>query len=219
MVPLVTYGATSWKEAVCKQRYFRTMQSVQRLINIKIAKVYNTISFEASCLMAGVPPIGILKAGRVQLYKGKHGVERSGLECDMALPVKEWPHPARRVNIMDTSAQTTYFTEIYTDGSKVGGKVRAGIAIFSDKSLVRQCKYRLQICCSNNQTEQVGILKSLEQLPYLEDLRSRTVAIYTDSQVTLALLKNNSMHSFLIEEIRNKVQHLTTQNWSIGEGT
>ena len=31
----------------------------------------------------------------------------------------------------------------------------------------------------------------------------------------LALLKNNFTHSFLIEEIRNKVQHLTTQNWSI----
>jgi hypothetical protein len=51
---------------------------------------------------------------------------------------------------MDTSAQI-YPTKIYTDGSKVGGKVGAGVAIFSDKRLVRQCKYRLQTCCSNNQ--------------------------------------------------------------------
>jgi len=60
-----------------------------------------------------------------------------------------------------------------------------------------------------------AILKSLEQL---EDLGSRIVAIYTDSRVTLALLKNISTHSFLTEEIRNEVQHLTTQNWSIHFG-
>ena len=90
---------------------------------------------------------------------------------------------------MDTSAQTTYPTEIYMDGSKVGGKVGAGVAIYSDKWLVRQCKDRLQNCCSNNQAEQIAILKSLEQLPNLEDLGSRKVAIYTNSRVTLALLK------------------------------
>ena len=30
------------------------------MTNIKIAKAYRTISFEASCMMAGVPPIGIV---------------------------------------------------------------------------------------------------------------------------------------------------------------
>ena len=75
------------------------------------------------------------------------------------------------------------------DGSKVGGKVGAGVAIYSDKWLVRQCKDRFQNCCSNNQAEQIAILKSLEQLPNLEDLGSRKVAIYTNSRVTLALLK------------------------------
>jgi len=79
------------------------------------------------------------------------------------------------------------------------------MAIYMDKILVRQCKYRLQDCCSNNQAEQIAILKSLDQLPTLADQNSRTVVIYTDSKVTLSLLKNNSIHSFVIEEIRNKV--------------
>jgi ribonuclease HI len=83
----------------------------------------------------------------------------------------------------------SYRTEIYTDGSKVGGKVGAGIAIYSDKSLVRQCKYKPQNCCSNNQAEQVAILKSLEKLPNLEDQSSRIVATDTDSKVTLESLK------------------------------
>jgi hypothetical protein len=140
---------------------------VQRLINIKTAKAYRTISFEASCLMAGVPPIGIAIAEKAHLYKRKHGIERSEYECDMSLPVTEWPHPARRVTIMETSELASYPTEIYTDGSKVGGKVGAGVASYSDRRLVRQCKYTLQNCCSNNQAEQAVALKSVEQLPNL----------------------------------------------------
>jgi len=68
----------------------------------------------------------------------------------MPLPVYEWPHPARLVNIMETSELTTYPTVIYTDGSKDGGKVRAGVAIYLNKQLVTQCTYRLQNFCSNN---------------------------------------------------------------------
>jgi ribonuclease HI len=123
----------------------------------------------------------------------------------MPLPVTEWTHPARRVTTMEKIDSTSYATEIYTDGNKIGGKVGAGVAIYMDKMLVRQCKYRLQDCCSNNQAEQIEILKSLEKLPTLANQNSRTMTIYTDIKVTLASLKNNSIHSFLIEEIRNKV--------------
>jgi len=87
-----------------------------------------------------------------------------------------------------------------------------------DKRLVKQYKYRLQNHCSNNQAEQIAILKSLEQLPSLADQTNRFVAIYTDSEVTLASLKNNTIHCFLVEEIRNMVRNLTKQNWSIHFG-
>jgi len=57
VVPLMTHGAPVWEEAITKQRLLCKMQSAQRLVNIKIAKVYRTISYEASCVMARVPPI------------------------------------------------------------------------------------------------------------------------------------------------------------------
>jgi hypothetical protein len=44
------------------------------------------------------------------------------------------------------------------------------------------------------------------------------VAIYTDSKVTLASLKNSSIHSFLTEIICNVVGHLTLLNWTIHFG-
>jgi hypothetical protein len=53
-----------WEEATRKQRNLKKYQRVQRLINIKIAKAYRTISYEASCVMAGAKPIGI-KIGEI----------------------------------------------------------------------------------------------------------------------------------------------------------
>jgi hypothetical protein len=76
------------EEAVSKQRLPCKMQSAQRLINIKIAKAYRTISYEA-CVMAGVLPIGTVIAGNVQLYKRKHGLQCSEHQYDMPLPVTE----------------------------------------------------------------------------------------------------------------------------------
>jgi len=55
------------------------------------------------------------------------------------------------------------------------------------------------------QAEQIAILKALEHLPKLGDLTGRIVTIFTDSKMKIDSLKNHSMHSFLIEEIRNKL--------------
>jgi ribonuclease HI len=119
---------------------------------------------------------------------------------------------------MDTTDLITYPIEIFTDGKKIGDKVEAGVAIYTDKRLVRQYKYRLQNHCSNSQAEQIAILKSLGQLPSLVGQFNNIVTIYTDSKVTLASLKNNTIHSFPIEEIRNKIGNLTRQKWSIHFG-
>jgi len=70
----------------------------------------------------------------------------------------------------------------------------------------------------HNQAEQIAILKSLEELTYLSDHNARTVTIYTDSKVTLASLRNNFIHSPLIEEIRHKFRQLMTLNLSIHFG-
>ena len=130
VVPLMTYGAPVWEWAITKNKYLQKLQSAQRLINIKIAKAYRTtISFEASCVIAGVPPIGLVIDGKVQFYKREHGLENSDIICDMPLPVHKWPHPARQVTIMETNEVSTYPIEIYTDGSKAAGTVGAGVAI------------------------------------------------------------------------------------------
>jgi hypothetical protein len=135
----MTYGAPVWEGAITKHKHLHKLQSTQSLINIKTAKAYRTISFEASCVMAGVPPIRLVIDGKVQLYKRKHGLENREIVCNTPLPLKEWPHPAKKVTITETSETTTYPIEIYTEGSKDASTVGAGAAIYSNKQLIKQC--------------------------------------------------------------------------------
>jgi len=55
--PIMTYGAPVWEKDLKKQNNFRKYQRVQRMMNIKISKAFRTLSYEASCVLAGVRPI------------------------------------------------------------------------------------------------------------------------------------------------------------------
>jgi hypothetical protein len=90
--------------------------------------------------MAGVQPIGIEIEGKTCLYKRKHSTGKGDYKWDKPLPAEEWPHPARRADIMETTELITYPTEIFTDGSKFGEEVGAGVAIYKDNRLVRRYK-------------------------------------------------------------------------------
>jgi ribonuclease HI len=86
----------------------------------------------------------------------------------------------------------TYPIEIYTDGSKDGSMVGAGAAIYSNKQLIKQCKYKLCSYYPTNKAEQIAILKALEQLQEMEIPTGGKAAIYTDSKATTDSLKNHS---------------------------
>jgi len=50
ILPLVLYGAPVWIDAMEKKCNKIIYSRVQRLMNMKIAKVYRTISYEALCI-------------------------------------------------------------------------------------------------------------------------------------------------------------------------
>ena len=84
------------------------------------------------------------------------------------MEVKNWTHPAKYVNIIEGQEERTHSIYVYTDGSKNDIGVGSGIAIFSDNSLTTCLKYRLNESSSNNQAEQLAILKALEYIQYME---------------------------------------------------
>jgi ribonuclease HI len=107
--------------------------------------------------------------------------------------------------------------QLYTDGSKREHGVGSGVVMFVGNELAAKLKFKLGKKCSNNQAEQLAIVKVLEATEILDITENgpRTAAIFTDSKITIDSLKNINNHNFFIEEIRKKVYILETPNWTI----
>jgi hypothetical protein len=73
VVPILTYRAPMWVEAIRKNRNLTKYKRIQKLINIKIAKAYQTISYDASCVIAGVRTMQItIEQKGTNLYGNKN---------------------------------------------------------------------------------------------------------------------------------------------------
>ena len=59
ILPLILYGALVWKDVMERSCYKAKLVRIQRLINIRIAKAYQTVSNEALCIITGLIPINI----------------------------------------------------------------------------------------------------------------------------------------------------------------
>jgi len=108
----------------------------------------------------------------------------------------EWTHPAKAIVLKEKCEEREYMIEIYADDSKSPSGVGAGIAVFKNKHLMFQLRYKLVDRCSNNQAEQLAIAKALEKIQDLNHLQENqwTVAIHTDSKITLDAIANLRNH-------------------------
>jgi len=107
--------------------------------------------------------------------------------------------------------------EVYTDGSKGSSGVGSGIAIFMNKHLTFQLKYKLAARCSNNQVEQLAIAKALEEIQNLIYIQGNqwSGTIRTDNKITLDAIANPRNHQNLLEQIRDAIRRLENNYWTI----
>jgi hypothetical protein len=168
---------------------------VQRLINIKIAKAYRTVSNEALCIITGLTPIHIKIYETVELYKIVRGNRYKNLPIEHDKPPRQWLHPvARIIATGDTDDQIPI--NIYTDGSKSEQGVGAGIAIKRPGTPTIKLMYRMDNRCSNSQAEVFAILKALEYIqPTQTNEEDKAVTLHTDSKTTLDSLINTDIHT------------------------
>ena len=106
---------------------------VQRLINIRIAKAYRTVSNEALCVITGLIPINIKIEETAKYYESVKG---EGNLFDREMEVKHWTHPANTVEITDGQEDSKHIIHVYTDGIKSEHGEGSGIAIFQDSKLI-----------------------------------------------------------------------------------
>jgi len=218
ILPLLHYGAPIWIKALEKASYKIKFIRVQRLINIRIAKSFRTVSNEALCIINGLTPIDIKLEEVAQLFQITRRIKEKydhdactnnwpqSIEYDSH--PEDWLHPADTVKI--TEHHENNAIQIFTDGSKSPKGVGAGIAVFIQDKLAHQRRLTLHGNCSNNQAEQLAIAKAMDTIKqiHIPDNVPREITILTDSKITLQSLNNPKNHRHLIDEIRKKRYHL-----------
>ena len=210
--PILTYGAPIWEKALTKQNNLKKYHQVQRMMNIKIAKAFRTLSYEASCALAGVRPIRLAIEEKVRTYKATHNIE-----YDAPLEVRYWPHPAEIPLIRAPTEIPHNVLNIFTDGSKIGGKVGAAAVIIKNDIMLHQSTFKLHERCSNNQAEQVPILRAIEQIQNLQLAKDveKTAVVNRGSKVTLDTMQNRNKHYILIESTRKEMKRLEDLQWTV----
>jgi ribonuclease HI len=130
---------------------------------------------------------------------------------------RRWPHPTKAIELKNKRDDMHYKLEIYTDGSKNEKEVGSGVAIFVDSSLTHQLQYKLAEKCSNNQVEQLAIVKALTKLRSMHTIQGsqQTTAIHTDSRITLEAIANPRNHQSLDESIRKEIRTLEEDGWIV----
>ena len=83
--------------------------------------------------------------------------------------------------------------------------------------LIEKVQLKLDNRCSNNQAEQLAILKALETIESLNShiINPRTATIFTDRRVSLDSLHKPNNHAHIAEEIRKKVTSMMRTKWKI----
>jgi hypothetical protein len=165
ILPLFLYGAPIWIEVVKYEYNRRKYDRVQRLINVRMVKPYHKTSSDAMCIVTGRTPITIKAEEAVKKYNvGIRNGGHSQKKIDHDVELKNWSHPADVLHIIEVNGCKEQTIQVYTNRSKSEHGVGSGVATFVKDELKAQHNYKLDNRCSNNQAEQLAIVKELEMI-------------------------------------------------------
>ncbi|XP_062535228.1 uncharacterized protein LOC134204423 [Armigeres subalbatus] len=87
---ILRYGVPAWGNALEIKRNRRRLQSAFRLMAIRVASAYRTISSEAVCVIAGMVPICISLAEDIECYHRKD--TRNVRKMERTRSMERWQH-------------------------------------------------------------------------------------------------------------------------------
>ena len=86
----ILYGAPVWCKALTIGSSRAKLIRVQRIINLKIARAYRTVSNEALCVLTGMTPINIKIEEMAKLYHLTKGDTNKKEQVDNKMEIKHW---------------------------------------------------------------------------------------------------------------------------------
>ncbi|XP_045457894.1 uncharacterized protein LOC123668146 [Melitaea cinxia] len=206
--PVILYAAAVWAPAVDKLGVRKQLNVVQRGFAQKLCRAYRTTSLNSVLLLAGILPLDLRVREAATLYEARRGVPQRVIgdrEVERMSSALRSPHPACHVDLEfkclvdqeQFTAHSEHEVNIFTDGSKIEGKVGAALSVWTGAAEARTLKLALPSYCTVYQAELLAICRAARMAA---DNLAGSVGIYSDSLSALLTLKNlKALHPLAVE--------------------
>jgi hypothetical protein len=89
---ILRYGGPAWVKALGTKRYLGKLSSTYRLMCLRVASGYRTISLDAVCVIAGMMPISVIISEDVECYhqRNTRGIRKIVRSASMLRWQREW---------------------------------------------------------------------------------------------------------------------------------
>ncbi|XP_045501579.1 uncharacterized protein LOC123698840 [Colias croceus] len=200
------YASAAWAPTVEKMGVQKRLNTVQRGFAQKICRAYWTVSLNSAMLLAGIFPLDLRILEVSRLYGIKKGVSHPALgdrEVVRMAPAIEDPHPAEQeglgFGLVDEDSYSdvanSHVHRIYTDGSKIEGRVGAALSIWEGEAETKAVKLALPPYCTVYQAELLALQRvviracksGVSKVGILSDSRSALQAVTLGSPHPLAV--------------------------------
>ncbi|GBM77354.1 hypothetical protein AVEN_52724-1 [Araneus ventricosus] len=211
---ILLYAAPAWWAGTCRQR--DRMTSIQRQVMLAITGAFRTTSTAALHVISGIIPSTLVCEMEVAIFHLKHrqshlsflGEEITG--PDLEVYHNTWIHPSARARVQWDKNHPSSSLSIYTDGSKIDGKVGAAFHVIEGNSTV-DFQFRLEDHNSVFQAE----LSALHQALIWKNANRhlQTCDIFTDSMSALKVLQKHQPRNNLVEEVKAIIDESVSLHW------
>lgn len=89
---ILRYGSPAWGTALSTDSYRGKLESTYRLMCLRVASAYRTVSYDAVCVISGMMPIGIVIGEDAECFdmRGTRGIRRTARRDSLAKWQRAW---------------------------------------------------------------------------------------------------------------------------------
>ena len=217
--PIVLYAASAWEPAAEKLMTRNQFDSLQRGFAQKICKAYRTVSLTSALILSGQLPLDLRVIEAATLFKIKKGHSQEflppGRELECNVHHSKNPHPAlltiteyARLEDLTPETQVAHHLtgpQIYTDGSKIEGKVGAALTWWENGKESKFSTFGLEPHNTVFQSEMYALFRAVRMA---RESRAASVSILSDSRSSLDLLRSPSVTHHLAMQVKRCVREI-----------
>lgn len=206
--PAILYAAPVWAEG-CKVKQKQQMLSAQRVLTVKAATAYSTVSTEAALVISGIPPIDLIAEQMAEERSAVHRqnedtlreLQLEGRVVERRVEAFTLAHPSDRGIKCLMEVDDAIETKCYTDGSRMEeGRAGAAFVIYNGDREIHHEKIKLADDSTIFQCEMLAIRSSIAYIT-ANIANYPRVAIISDSRSVLQALETMESPTELQAEV------------------